>query len=73
MQVTFLIRFKSRRFNNIVEIVDRCNHWQPQAPGLVPECSTIDITPDMPFPEILEEMQRTDILVSLAWLVQHKS
>lgn len=69
MQVTFLVRWKSRRFVNIDEIVDRCRGWKPEGEW-VSECSTIDITPTMPYTQILEEFQKTDILVSapiLSW------
>ena len=66
VQVTFLVRWKSRRFVNIDEIVDRCRAWRPQGGQTSSDCSTIDITPDMPYSHILEEFLKTDILVSPA-------
>ena len=63
VQVTFLVRWKSRRFVNIDEIVDRCRAWTPQGRQTSADCSTIDITPDMPYSRILEEFRKTDILV----------
>ncbi|KAK9867544.1 hypothetical protein WJX84_012100 [Apatococcus fuscideae] len=64
VKVTFLVRWKSRRFVNIDEIVDRCRAWRPRDSQQSPDCSTIDITPDMPYSHILEEFQKTDILVA---------